>query len=69
MLEWPQQPYSKLVVIAIANTLDLPETMFKKKLQSRLVSRRRFFRTDRTSTVCLGFESRYLSSIYIQAAE
>lgn len=38
MLEWPQQPYSKLIVIAIANTLDLPETMFKKKLQSRLVS-------------------------------
>ncbi|CAF2518354.1 unnamed protein product [Rotaria sp. Silwood2] len=37
MLEWPQQPYSKLIVIAIANTLDLPETMFKKKLQSRLV--------------------------------
>ncbi|CAF4112306.1 unnamed protein product [Rotaria sp. Silwood2] len=36
MLEWPQQPYSKLIVIAIANTLDLPETMFKKKLQSRL---------------------------------
>jgi len=38
MLEWPQQTYSKLIVIAIANTLDLPETMFKKKLQSRLVS-------------------------------
>lgn len=37
MLEWPQQGYSKLIVIAIANTLDLPETMFKKKLQSRLV--------------------------------
>ncbi|CAF1413585.1 unnamed protein product [Rotaria magnacalcarata] len=36
MLEWPQQAYSKLIVIAIANTLDLPETMFKKKLQSRL---------------------------------
>jgi len=43
MLEWPQQPYSKLIVIAIANTLDLPETMFKKKLQSRLVSLVIFF--------------------------
>ncbi|CAF1171110.1 unnamed protein product [Didymodactylos carnosus] len=34
--DWPNLPYSKLIVIAIANTMDLPETMMKKKVQSRL---------------------------------
>jgi hypothetical protein len=63
MLEWPQQPYSKLIVIAIANTLDLPETMFKKKLQSRLVSLV-LVRKERKD-VFLGFESCDISSIYI----
>lgn len=67
MLEWPQQPYSKLIVIAIANTLDLPETMFKKKLQSRLVSKYEFLFFERINY--LGFKSCYIPSIYIQTIE
>lgn len=69
MLEWPQQPYSKLIVIAIANTLDLPETMFKKKLQSRLVSVHGNFLSSMIELIILGFKSCDISSIYLQAIE
>ncbi|KAJ8328968.1 Origin recognition complex, subunit 1 [Batrachochytrium dendrobatidis] len=34
--EWPNLPYSKLVVVAIANTMDLPERMLSNKISSRL---------------------------------
>ena len=33
---WPNQPHSKLIVIAIANTMDLPERYFSSKIRSRL---------------------------------
>lgn len=33
---WPNQPHSKLIVLAIANTMDLPERQLSRKIQSRL---------------------------------
>lgn len=34
--EWPNRPNSKLVVVAIANTMDLPERILTNKVSSRL---------------------------------
>lgn len=41
---WPTYPNSKLVVIAIANTMDLPERILTNKIASRLGLRRYGFR-------------------------
>ncbi|KAK9766054.1 Origin recognition complex, subunit 1 [Basidiobolus ranarum] len=34
--EWPNRPNTKLIVIAIANTMDLPERLLSNKVSSRL---------------------------------
>ncbi|KAI8144266.1 P-loop containing nucleoside triphosphate hydrolase protein [Fennellomyces sp. T-0311] len=34
--EWPNRPNSKLIVVAIANTMDLPERMLTNKISSRM---------------------------------
>ncbi|KAI9019226.1 P-loop containing nucleoside triphosphate hydrolase protein, partial [Phycomyces nitens] len=34
--EWPNRPFSKLIVVAVANTMDLPERMLSNKVSSRL---------------------------------
>ncbi|CAO3630027.1 unnamed protein product [Cunninghamella echinulata] len=34
--EWPNRPNSKLIVVAIANTMDLPERMLSNKISSRM---------------------------------
>jgi Cdc6-like AAA superfamily ATPase len=34
--EWPNRANSKLIVIAVANTMDLPERMLSNKVSSRL---------------------------------
>ncbi|KAJ1964223.1 Origin recognition complex, subunit 1, partial [Dispira parvispora] len=34
--EWPNRPRSQLIVVAIANTMDLPERMLTNKVSSRL---------------------------------
>ncbi|OBZ90853.1 Origin recognition complex subunit 1 [Choanephora cucurbitarum] len=34
--DWPSRPLSKLIVIAIANTMDLPERMMSNKIASRM---------------------------------
>ena len=39
LFDWPNRANSKLVVIAIANTMDLPERMLMNKVASRLVRR------------------------------
>jgi origin recognition complex subunit 1 len=36
LLEWAQAPQSRLIVIAIANTMDLPERVLTKRIASRL---------------------------------
>lgn len=36
LFDWPQRPNAGLVVIAIANTLDLPERLLLPRIQSRL---------------------------------
>ena len=33
---WPTRPHSNLIVVAIANTMDLPERMLSNKVSSRL---------------------------------
>ncbi|KAH8922934.1 P-loop containing nucleoside triphosphate hydrolase protein, partial [Atractiella rhizophila] len=38
--DWPNRPRSKLVVVAIANTMDLPEREFLGKIRSRLGNNR-----------------------------
>lgn len=35
---WPHMPHSKLIVVAIANTMDLPERQLSAKIRSRLGS-------------------------------
>ncbi|KAG0152312.1 hypothetical protein CROQUDRAFT_667217 [Cronartium quercuum f. sp. fusiforme G11] len=37
---WPNQPHSRLIVIAVANKMDLPETELSGKIRSRLGSNR-----------------------------
>jgi origin recognition complex subunit 1 len=34
--EWPNEPNSRLIVLAVANTMDLPERILKNKISSRL---------------------------------
>jgi Cdc6-like AAA superfamily ATPase len=34
--EWPNWPHSRLIVVAVANTMDLPERMLSNKISSRL---------------------------------
>lgn len=34
--DWPHRPHAKLIVVAIANTMDLPERMLQHKVSSRL---------------------------------
>ncbi|XP_045114139.1 origin recognition complex subunit 1-like isoform X2 [Portunus trituberculatus] len=36
LFDWPSRPGSKLVVVAIANTMDLPERIMKNRVSSRL---------------------------------
>ncbi|KAJ3194080.1 Origin recognition complex, subunit 1 [Irineochytrium annulatum] len=38
--DWPRSPNSNLAVIAIANTMDLPERMFAQKVNSRVGTKR-----------------------------
>lgn len=38
--EWPNRPQSKLIVVAIANTMDLPERTLSNKISSRLELKR-----------------------------
>lgn len=37
LFDWPSKKNSKLIVIAIANTMDLPERMMMNRISSRLV--------------------------------
>lgn len=34
--DWPSRPLSKLIVVAIANTMDLPERLMSNKIASRM---------------------------------
>ena len=34
--DWPNRPHSKLIVLAIANTMDLPERMLTNRISSRI---------------------------------
>ncbi|KAJ2558264.1 Origin recognition complex, subunit 1 [Coemansia sp. RSA 1822] len=36
LFDWPHRPHAKLIVVAIANTMDLPERMLHHKVSSRL---------------------------------
>ena len=36
LFDWPFHPHSRLIVIAIANTMDLPERLLANKVSSRL---------------------------------
>ena len=36
LFDWPCRPGSKLVVVAIANTMDLPERIMMNRVSSRL---------------------------------
>lgn len=37
LFNWPNQRHSYLVLLAIANTMDLPEKVMTNRVQSRLV--------------------------------
>ena len=36
LFDWPTRRYSKLIVLAVANTMDLPERMMINRVSSRL---------------------------------
>ena len=38
IFDWPTRRNSKLIVLAVANTMDLPERMMMNRVSSRLVS-------------------------------
>ena len=37
LFDWPTKPHAKLVVLAVANTMDLPERIMMNRVSSRLV--------------------------------
>ena len=37
IFNWPSQRHARLVVLAVANTMDLPEKIMMKRVSSRLV--------------------------------
>ena len=38
IFDWPSRQHARLVVLAVANTMDLPEKVMMNKVASRLVS-------------------------------
>ena len=38
LFDWPSRQHAKLVVLAVANTMDLPERVMMNRVASRLVS-------------------------------
>lgn len=40
LFDWPSKPNSGLIVLTIANTMDLPERLLKGRVTSRLVCRK-----------------------------
>ncbi|TIA93657.1 hypothetical protein E3P99_00080 [Wallemia hederae] len=49
---WPNMPRSKLIVVAVANTMDLPERVLRGKVKSRLgMERINFAPYDRTQLI------------------
>lgn len=40
LFDWPTRRHARLVVLAIANTMDLPERIMINRVASRLVRRR-----------------------------
>ena len=38
LFDWPTRPNSRLIVLAVANTMDLPERVMSSRVSSRLVS-------------------------------
>ncbi len=38
IFDWPTKRHAKLIVLAIANTMDLPERIMMNRVASRLVS-------------------------------
>ena len=38
LFDWPTRQHAKLIVLAVANTMDLPEKVMMNKVASRLVS-------------------------------
>ena len=38
IFDWPTHQHAKLIVLAIANTMDLPERIMMNRVSSRLVS-------------------------------
>ena len=41
LFEWPTRRHARLIVLAIANTMDLPERIMMKRVSSRLVRKKR----------------------------
>ena len=56
--DWPNLPHSKLIVVAIANTMDLPERMLTNKVSSRLGLNRLVFHSYKHAQLIQIVESR-----------
>lgn len=55
IFDWPTKPKSGLIVVAIANTMDLPERIMMNRVSSRLVSIQNFVYVSAISVVLLFF--------------
>ena len=46
IFDWPTRPHAKLIVLAIANTMDLPERIMMNRVASRLVKYQNIIRGE-----------------------
>ncbi|NWH21701.1 ORC1 protein, partial [Grus americana] len=55
LFDWPTQKHSKLIILAIANTMDLPERIMMNRVASRLVCPSNFFSVALLSSFVVRF--------------
>lgn len=59
IFEWPNRPKAQLTVLAIANTMDLPERMLINKVASRMGLTRLIFQPYKVKQLQTIISSRY----------
>ena len=53
LFDWPTNSHAKLIVLSIANTMDLPERLMSQRVSSRLGMSRTAFLPYNFQQVCL----------------
>ncbi|NWI20458.1 ORC1 protein, partial [Crypturellus soui] len=73
LFDWPTQKHSKLIILAIANTMDLPERIMMNRVASRLVCPSSYVfmlgnEEYRLNTVCCQRKCHTCCDVYFQVA-